>query len=89
MSSGTEATMSAMRLARGVTGRPGVIKFAGHYHGHVDALLAQAGSGVATLRVPDAAGVTGAATSDTVVLPYNDLDAVAAAFAAEPDRIAA
>jgi glutamate-1-semialdehyde 2,1-aminomutase len=89
VSSGTEATMSAVRLARGVTGRPGLIKFAGCYHGHVDSLLAAAGSGVATFALPEGAGITGAAVADTVVVPYNDLDAVAAAFAAHPDRIAA
>jgi glutamate-1-semialdehyde 2,1-aminomutase len=89
VSSGTEATMSAVRLARGVTGRPGLIKFAGCYHGHVDSLLAAAGSGVATFALPSGAGITGAAVADTVVVPYNDLDAVAAAFAAHPDRIAA
>jgi glutamate-1-semialdehyde 2,1-aminomutase len=79
VSSGTEAAMSAIRLARAATGRDRVIKFAGCYHGHVDALLASAGSGLATLGIPGSPGVTGGVTADTVVCRYNDVDGVAAA----------
>ncbi|MCQ9165349.1 MULTISPECIES: glutamate-1-semialdehyde 2,1-aminomutase [unclassified Arthrobacter] len=89
VSTGTEATMTAVRLARGFTGRELIIKFAGCYHGHLDSLLAAAGSGLATLALPGSAGVTAATAAETLVLPYNDLAAVEAAFAAHGDRIAA
>jgi glutamate-1-semialdehyde 2,1-aminomutase len=81
VSSGTEASMSAIRLARGFTRRDRVLKFAGCYHGHVDALLAEAGSGVATLGIPSSLGVPSAVTAHTIVAPFNDVDAVAAAVA--------
>ena len=88
VSSGTEATMSAIRLARGFTGRDVVVKFAGCYHGHVDSLLASAGSGVATLSVPGTAGVPASSAAETIVLDFNDREAVTAAFAAYGTRIA-
>ena len=86
--SGTEATMTAIRLARGFTGREKIVKFAGCYHGHVDSLLASAGSGVATFAIPGTPGVTRAELADTIVLPYNDISAVEEAFARYGDRIA-
>lgn len=89
VSTGTEATMTAIRLARAATGRDLIIKFAGHYHGHSDGLLAEAGSGLATFALPGSAGVPAAVAAQTLVLPYNDLDAVRDAFAAHPGRIAA
>ncbi len=89
VSTGTEATMTAIRLARGFTGRDLLVKFAGHYHGHSDALLAEAGSGLATLAMPGSAGVTAATAAQTLVLPYNDLDALRAVFAERGDQIAA
>ncbi len=89
VSTGTEATMTAIRLARGATGRDLIIKFAGHYHGHSDGLLAEAGSGVATQALPGSAGVPASIAAQTLVLPYNDLDAVRTAFLAHQGEIAA
>lgn len=89
VSTGTEATMTAIRLARGATDRDLVVKFAGHYHGHSDGLLADAGSGVATLALPGSAGVPAAIAAQTLVIPYNDLDAVREVFDARGDDIAA
>src|SRR5271155_2787060 len=88
VSSGTEACMSAIRLARGFTGRNFVIKFEGCYHGHSDAMLVKAGSGVATLGIPGSAGVPAETAMHTLALPYNDLDAVRAVFEARPAEIA-
>jgi glutamate-1-semialdehyde 2,1-aminomutase len=89
VSSGTEATMSAIRVARAATGRKRIIKFEGCYHGHSDGLLVKAGSGVATLGIPGSAGVPEEIAQLTMALPYNDLAAVEAAFAEHPDEIAA
>ncbi len=88
VSSGTEATMSAIRLARGFTGRDVIVKFAGNYHGHVDSLLVAAGSAAATLAVPDSPGVTAGCSKDTMVLPYNDVGALESALAMHGDRVA-
>jgi glutamate-1-semialdehyde 2,1-aminomutase len=87
VSSGTEAAMSAVRLARGFTGRNRILKFSGCYHGHSDALLASAGSGLATLGIPSSPGVPGGATADTVVCPFNDLAALAAAVERHGDEL--
>jgi glutamate-1-semialdehyde 2,1-aminomutase len=89
VNSGTEATMSALRLARGFTGRPKIVKVVGGYHGHVDYLLVRAGSGAATLGVPDSAGVPPGTAADTLVMPFNDLEAAAALFSRHGDEIAA
>ena len=89
VSSGTEAAMSALRLARGVTGRDRILKFAGCYHGHADALLAAGGSGLATLGIPSSPGVPAPAAADTVVCPYNDIDGVRATVERHGDQLAA
>ncbi|WP_243073608.1 glutamate-1-semialdehyde 2,1-aminomutase [Microbacterium sp. SS28] len=89
VSTGTESTMTAIRIARGATSRDVIVKFAGHYHGHSDGLLAESGSGVATLGLPGSAGVPADIAGLTLVLPYNDREAVLAAFEAHPGRIAA
>jgi len=89
VSSGTEATMSAIRLARGYTGRDKFVKFDGNYHGHSDALLVAAGSGLITLGIPSTPGVTAGAAADTIVLPYNNVAAVREAFEAQGEQIAA
>ncbi len=89
VSSGTEATMSALRLARGFTGRDKIIKVEGAYHGHADMLLVAAGSGAATLGIPGSAGVTAAAVADTLLVPWNDAEAVARVLAAHPGQVAA
>jgi glutamate-1-semialdehyde 2,1-aminomutase len=89
VSSGTEAAMSAVRLARGFTGRDRIVKFAGNYHGHADSLLVAAGSSAATLGVPDSPGITAGTARDTIVLDYNDVAALEALFAAEGETIAA
>jgi glutamate-1-semialdehyde 2,1-aminomutase len=88
VSSGTEAAMSAVRLARGATNRPKIVKFAGCYHGHSDGLLARAGSGVATLSLPDTPGVTEGTAADTIVVPFNDVGAISQAFDELGDQIA-
>jgi glutamate-1-semialdehyde 2,1-aminomutase len=89
VSSGTEAAMSAVRVARGVTGRNKIVKMAGHYHGHIDALLVQAGSAATTLGTPNSPGVTPGAAADTVICPFNDLEAVAQVFRDYPGQVAA
>ncbi len=89
VSSGTEAAMSAVRVARGVTGRDKIVKMAGHYHGHIDALLVQAGSAATTLGMPNSPGVTAGATADTVICPFNDAGAVAEVFERYPGQVAA
>ena len=89
VNSGTEATMSALRLARAFTGRSKIIKFSGCYHGHADMLLVQAGSGVATMGLPDSPGVPAEATSNTLIASYNDSAAVEELFRIYPDDIAA
>src|SRR5207245_9417000 len=89
VNSGTEATMSALRLARACTGRDRIVKCSGAYHGHADMLLVEAGSGVATLGIPGSPGVPEAAVRDTLTVPYNDVDAVRTLFDQQGERIAA